>query len=47
MGVWDDGIPHSITSMVEEKHHSIYMRDMDGNVNKDVEEMMMKEGDGY
>jgi hypothetical protein len=44
MGVWDDGIKHSILRMIEELQNSVYLQDQDGYINKDVEELLYRRG---
>lgn len=44
MGVWDDGIKHSILRMIEELQDSVYLQDQDGYINKDVEEILYRRG---
>jgi hypothetical protein len=44
MGVWDDGLKHSVLRLVENLKDSIYLQDQDGYINKDIEEVLYRMG---
>lgn len=44
LGVWDDSIPEAILRLIEIHKDELSLEDQDGNVNKDVEDLMVRLG---
>lgn len=44
MGVWDDGLKHSVLRLVEALQDGIYLQDQDGYINKDIENILSLRG---
>ena len=45
--VWDDAISQTVLRLVEETKDTYLMLDQDGNINKDVEQLILKKGVNY
>lgn len=47
LGVWDDRIKRVVKQRVHESLHDMFMIDQDGNINKDIEQLILAKGVQY